>query len=255
VNASTIAVRRTIVVDAPQEKCFETFVNMTSWWPLATHTIGEAPARASIVQTRAGGRWYDVSKNGDENEIGKVLAYEPPDRILLSWEISCAWKHDESVASEVEVRFVPESPTRTRIELEHRNLEVYGADAETARNTYESDGAWTYVLAQFANALRSPGAFAATALHYYVDEHRAAFESFCRRVMEHAAGTPGLVRFELLHDADGKRLVGSSLWESRASFEAALPVITALAPERKPEWSARPDEVFVSDVLERGGGT
>jgi len=250
VNASTLAVRRSIVVEAPQDKCFETFVNMTSWWPLGTHTIGEAPARASIVQTRAGGRWYDVSKNGDEQDIGKVLAYEPPHRLLLSWEISCAWKHDENVASEIEVRFVPESPTRTRIELEHRNLEVYGADAETARDTYESDGAWTYVLAAYAKALRPPGTFAVTAFHYYVDEHRAAFEDFCRRVMQHVAGTPGLVRFELLHDGAGKRLVGSSLWETRAAFEAALPVIMALAPERKPEWSARPDERLSGDVVE-----
>jgi uncharacterized protein YndB with AHSA1/START domain len=250
VNASTLAVRRSIVVDAPQDRCFETFVNMTSWWPLATHTIGEAPARASIVQTRAGGRWYGVDKNGDEHEIGKVLAYEPPHRLLLSWEISCAWKHDENVASEIEVRFVPESPARTRIELEHRNLEVYGADAETARDTYEGDGAWTYVLAAYAKALRPPGTFAVTAFHYYVDEHRAAFEDFCRRVMQHVAGTPGLVRFELLHDGAGKRLVGSSLWQTRAAFEAALPLILALAPERKPEWSARPDERLAGDVVE-----
>jgi uncharacterized protein YndB with AHSA1/START domain len=153
VNTSTLAVTRSIVVDAPQERCFETFINMTSWWPLETHTIGEAPARASIIQPRAGGRWFDIDKNGDENQIGRVLSYEPPDRIVLSWEISCGWKHDPSVASEVEVRFVPETPARTRIELEHRGLEVYGADAETAYKTYDGEGAWTHVLGCLANAI------------------------------------------------------------------------------------------------------
>jgi uncharacterized protein YndB with AHSA1/START domain len=153
VNTSTLAVTRSIVVDAPQERCFETFVNTTAWWPLATHTIGEAPARASIIQPRAGGRWFDIDKNGDENQIGRVLSYEPPDRIVLSWEISCGWKHDASIASEIEVRFVPETPVRTRIELEHRGLEAYGEGAEAAHKLYNGDGAWTHVLDCFAKAI------------------------------------------------------------------------------------------------------
>jgi len=248
-NSTSLSVSRSIVVDAPQDRCFATFVNMTSWWPLATHTIGDAPARASIVQTRAGGRWYGIDKHGDEHEIGHVLAYEPPNRLLLSWEISCAWKHDPSVASEIEVRFVPETPQRTRIELEHRNLETYGDGAEAARTLYEGDGAWTYVMGCLAKALAPPAGFVAIAFHYYVDEHREAFQNFCERVIKHTEGTPGLIRFELLHDADGKRLIGSSLWASRAAFDAALPVIVALAPERLPEWSARPDERVFSNAV------
>jgi uncharacterized protein YndB with AHSA1/START domain/quinol monooxygenase YgiN len=248
-NSTSISVSRSIVVDAPQERCFETFVNMTSWWPLATHTIGDAPARASIVQTRAGGRWYGIDKHGDEHEIGRVLAYEPPNRLLLSWEISCAWKHDASVASEVEVRFIPESAQRTRIELEHRNLEAYGEGAEAARTLYEGDGAWTYVIGCLAKRLAPPHGFVANAFHYYADEHREAFQAFCERVIAHVAGTPGLVRFELLHDAAGKRLIGSSFWTSRAAFEAAIPTITALAPERRPEWSAVPDERVMGETV------
>ena len=173
-NTSTLAVRRSIVVDAPQDRCFETFVNMTSWWPLATHTIGEAPARDCIVQARTGGRWYGVNKNGDEHEIGNVLAYEPPARLLLSWEVNCSWLHDEAAASEIEVRFIPESATRTRIELEHRNLEVYGADAETAKERYEADGAWTYVLAAYAKAHGIAAGFAANAFFTTSPAHRVS---------------------------------------------------------------------------------
>jgi uncharacterized protein YndB with AHSA1/START domain len=153
VNTSTLAVSRTIVVDAPQDRCFETFINMTTWWPMATHTTGEAPARANIIQPRVGGRWFDIDKNGDESQIGRVLAYEPPERIVLSWEISCGWKHDPSVASEVEVRFVAETPERTRIELEHRGLEAYGENAETAHKLYDGEGAWTRVLGCYATAI------------------------------------------------------------------------------------------------------
>jgi uncharacterized protein YndB with AHSA1/START domain/quinol monooxygenase YgiN len=248
-NSTALSVSRSIVVEASQDRCFEVFVNMTEWWPLATHTIGEAPAHASIVQTRVGGRWYDIDKNGDEHEIGRVLAYEPPNRIVLSWEISCTWKHDASVASQVEVRFVPETPARTRVELEHRGLEAYGEGAQDAQKLYDGEGAWTYVLAQYAKAFGPVAGFAATAFHFYADEYREAFQDFCERVLKHAAGASGLLRFELLHDAAGKRLIGASLWESRAAFQAALPTILALGAERRPEWSARPDESYFSDSI------
>jgi uncharacterized protein YndB with AHSA1/START domain len=155
-TTAEISVRRSISVDVPQAQAFEQFVDMTSWWPLATHTIGEAPARASIVQTRAGGRWFGIDKNGDEHGIGHVLAYEPPDRLLLTWEISCDFEYDPSIQTEVEVRFIPESTTRTRIELEHRKLEVYGEQAENRRELYEGDGAWTHVLACYAKVANAP---------------------------------------------------------------------------------------------------
>jgi uncharacterized protein YndB with AHSA1/START domain len=96
-NSSLLSVQRSIVVDVEQTRAFNAFVAMTDWWPLATHTIGEAPARASIVEPRTGGRWYGIDKNGAEHGIGYVLAYEPPDRLLLSWEISCGWEYDPNV--------------------------------------------------------------------------------------------------------------------------------------------------------------
>jgi uncharacterized protein YndB with AHSA1/START domain len=146
VNTSTLSVRRSIVVDAPQALCFETFTDMTSWWPLATHTIGEKPARANIVERRSGGRWYDVDMHGKESDIGRVLAYEPPSRLLLSWTISCIFTIDPSTTTEIEVRFIPETPDRTRIELEHRGFEIYGEGGGEAVKLYEGDGAWTLVL-------------------------------------------------------------------------------------------------------------
>jgi uncharacterized protein YndB with AHSA1/START domain len=145
-STTDFAVRRSITVDVPQAKAFEVFVNMTAWWPLETHTIGAAPARASIVEPEVGGRWYGIDANGDEHGIGHVLVYEPPKRIVLSWEISHDWQYDPTLVTEVEVHFVAVSPTRTSVELEHRRLERYGEHAAAQVATYEADDAWTYVL-------------------------------------------------------------------------------------------------------------
>lgn len=152
-STTGVSVKRSIVVDASQERAFDTFVDMTAWWPLDTHTIGEAPARASIVEPRVGGRWYGIDKNGDEHGIGYVLAYDRPSRLVLTWQINCDWGYDEDLKTEVEVRFVPEGPDRTRIELEHRNLEAYGAAVDAQRERYEQDGAWTYILERFAKGV------------------------------------------------------------------------------------------------------
>ena len=150
---SEVAVRRSIAIDVAQSRAFELFVDMTAWWPLATHTIGEAPAQASIVEPRAGGRWFDIDRNGHEHGIGHVLVYEPPERLVLTWEISCDWQYDPSLQTEIDVRFIAETPTRTRVELEHRGLQAYGERTNAMRERYEGDGAWTYVLDCYAKAV------------------------------------------------------------------------------------------------------
>jgi uncharacterized protein YndB with AHSA1/START domain len=140
---------REITVAAPREHAFETFINMTAWWPLVTHTIGKAPARASIIQTRVGGRWYGIDADGDSHEIGHVLVYEPPSRIVLSWEISHDFTYDPTLQSEVEITFDEVSPAITRVMLEHRKLEVYGEHAAGAREIFNSEGGWGMLLERF----------------------------------------------------------------------------------------------------------
>ncbi len=149
--ASESTVHRTIAVDVPQSRAFDLFVNMTAWWPLATHAIGEAPAQAAIVEPRAGGRWFSIDKFGDEDDIGHVLCYERPDRIVLTWEIDHDFHYDPSRKTEIEVRFVAETPRRTRVELEHRRFEAYGDGSNVQRALYERADAWTYVLKCYAN--------------------------------------------------------------------------------------------------------
>jgi uncharacterized protein YndB with AHSA1/START domain len=150
--ASEFAVHRTIVVDVPKARAFDVFVNLTAWWPLATHAIGESPAQAAIVEPRVGGRWFSIDKFGDEDDIGRVIVYDRPERIVLSWEISRDLRFNSSAQTEIEVRFVAETPTRTRVDLEHRRFESY-SELSAAQLGLHGEDAWTYVLGRYAAAL------------------------------------------------------------------------------------------------------
>ncbi|MDB5042523.1 MAG: hypothetical protein JWN27_3249 [Candidatus Eremiobacteraeota bacterium] len=147
---TTTSVTREIVVAAPRARAFDAFVNMTAWWPLDTHTIGKAPARASIIEPTEGGRWYGIDADGDPHELGRVLAYEPPARLVFSWEISHDFKYDPSIQTQVEVTFEELSPTSTRVVLEHRSLEAYGEHMQQMIGIFTSEGGWTGLLERYA---------------------------------------------------------------------------------------------------------
>lgn len=151
-----ISVKKQIVVDTSQQRAFRTFTDgIDRWWP-REHHIGESPLERMVVEPRAGGRWYSICKDGTQIEVGKVVTWEPPDRVVLTWQITAQWKFDPEFVTEVEVSFLVEGPRRTRVELEHRNLERYGADSETLKNMFESDEAWVATLAGFARATAQP---------------------------------------------------------------------------------------------------
>jgi uncharacterized protein YndB with AHSA1/START domain len=149
------AVATSIVVDAPVELAFAVFTgDMDSWWPKEHHVL-QAPLARMVLEPRAGGEIYDVGTDGSECHWGRVLAYEPPDRIAFSWAISLQWQveTDPAKASEVEVRFVAEGPTRTRVELEHRHIDRHGEGWESMRDAVGSDGGWKVGLRAFAERL------------------------------------------------------------------------------------------------------
>lgn len=101
-----LAVRKTVTVQAPQAVAFEVFTaRIASWWPMATHHIGKADCAAVVMEPRAGGRWFERGVDGSECDWGRVLAWEPPSRVLLAWQLSAAWAFDPAIHTEVEVRF------------------------------------------------------------------------------------------------------------------------------------------------------
>ena len=145
----TIApVRKSIRVKANQSRAFEVFTaGIGRWWP-KNHGIGAAPMQEMVLEPRLGGRWYELAVDGSEATIGHILAWEPPHRFVVTWEISCNWKPDPGPGSEVEVRFTAEAEDTTLVELEHRLFERMGAEPG-AKIRKDVDGGWPGVLALF----------------------------------------------------------------------------------------------------------
>lgn len=144
-------VRKRVMVAASAERAFRVFTEgMDRWWP-REHHIGTSPLKRAVLEPRAGGRWYAVSEDGSECDTGKVLVWDPPRRLVLAWQITAEWKFDANFLTEVEVSFIPEGPKRTRVELEHRNLDRYGAGAGDLRKSIDSPGGWGTMLEAFAS--------------------------------------------------------------------------------------------------------
>jgi len=147
------SLRKVFRVKVPPAVAWGVFTDkMGSWWPLATHKIGKANAVDAVIEPRVGGRWYERGDDGSTCDWGRVLAWEPPSRLVLSWEISADWQHDPNLQTEVEVRFIAEGKEGTRIELEHRHLDRFGARRDEMRGIFDSEGGWSGLLASFARA-------------------------------------------------------------------------------------------------------
>jgi len=151
----TTAVTTSIVVDAPVDQAFTVFTeDIGSWWP-SEHHILQAPLAAMVFEQEVGGHVYDVGTDGSECRWARVLAYEPPTRVVFSWDISLQWQveTDPARTSEIEVRFVPEGEHRTRVELEHRHIDRHGDGWEGLRDAVGSPEGWGAGLQQFARRL------------------------------------------------------------------------------------------------------
>jgi Activator of Hsp90 ATPase homolog 1-like protein len=146
-------VRRSVVVKAGVERSFTAFTgNIGRWWP-RSHHIGPTTPVNVVMESRAGGRCYEVGDDGAECEWGKVLLWEPPTRFILAWQINANWKYDPTFVTEVEVVFTALEDGGTQVDLEHRNLERYGDHAGRIREAFDSEGGWLGILESFvANA-------------------------------------------------------------------------------------------------------
>jgi uncharacterized protein YndB with AHSA1/START domain len=145
------SVRKTISVKAPQEVAWRVFTEQIgSWWPLSHYKIGKAAAVDAVIEPRVGGRWYERGEDGSTCNWGSVLAWEPPTRLLLSWDINADWQYDPALKTELEIRFIAQSQYITRVELEHRKLDRFGARRDQMREVFDKTGDWGQLLARFA---------------------------------------------------------------------------------------------------------
>jgi uncharacterized protein YndB with AHSA1/START domain len=148
-------VRRQIVVEAPIEQAFAVFTEQFGAFKPPEHNLLAAPIAETVFEPRVGGHIYDRGIDGTECRWARVLSYEPPDRVVFTWDISPQWQIETEPdnASEVEVRFVAETQQRTRVELEHRNLDRHGPGWEAVRDGIADDAGWSLYLARYAALL------------------------------------------------------------------------------------------------------
>ena len=155
-QASETCVRNSIVVEAPIERAFSVFtLDFDSIKP-REHNMLDVEIAETVFEPREGGRIYDRGVDGSECHWARVLAYEPPDRVVFSWDISPQWQIETEPdnTSEVEVTFVADTPQRTRVQLEHRHLERHGEGWEGVREGVGGEGGWPLYLQRFADLVR-----------------------------------------------------------------------------------------------------
>jgi len=155
-QAQEASVRTQIVVEAPIERAFRVFTEDFDNIKPREHNMLNVEIEETVFEPREGGRVYDRGVDGSECHWARVLAYEPPDRVVFSWDINPQWQLETDLdkTSEVEVRFVSETPERTRVELEHRNLDRHGDGWEGERDAVGSEGGWPLYMQRFAELLK-----------------------------------------------------------------------------------------------------
>ena len=154
-SASATSIRHEIVVAAPIERAFSVFTEDFGSFKPPEHNMLSVDIAETVFEPRVGGDVFDRGVDGSECRWARVLAYEPPDRVVISWDITPQWQVETELekTSEVEVRFIAEAPDRTRVELEHRALDRHGDGWEAIREGVDSEGGWPLYLRRFADVL------------------------------------------------------------------------------------------------------
>ncbi len=152
---ATTSIRHHVVVDAPLERAFAFFTERFGTFKPREHNMLKVDIAETIFETHVGGHVYDRGVDGSECRWARVLAFEPPNRVVISWDISPRWQVESDLdkTSEVEVRFIAEGPGRTRVELEHRHLDRHGAGWESVREGVDNEGGWPLYLRRFVAAV------------------------------------------------------------------------------------------------------
>ena len=157
--AEATSIRHEIVVEAPLERAFSVFTDGFGSFKPREHNMLSVDIDETVFETHVGGNIYDRGVDGSECRWARVLAYEPPDRVVFSWDISPQWQieTDPGRTSEVEVRFIAEAPDRTRVELEHRHLDRHGPGWESLNESLGNDQGWPLYLSRFAALFPAEG--------------------------------------------------------------------------------------------------
>ena len=145
-------VRKQVVVEAPIDRAFMVFTERFGDFKPLEHNLLGAPITETVFEPRVGGNIYDRAEDGSECRWARILAYDPPDLVVFSWDISPRWQleTDPELTSEVEVRFFAETRWRTRVELEHRHIDRHGPGWQAVREGVDEGEGWPLYLARYA---------------------------------------------------------------------------------------------------------
>jgi uncharacterized protein YndB with AHSA1/START domain len=155
IQATDTTVRNSIVVEAPIARAFKVFTEDFGSFKPREHNLLKVAIAETVFEPKPGGFLYDRGVDGSICRWARVLAYEPPNRVLLSWDISPRWQIEEDPrkTSEWEVRFIAETPERTRVEIEHRHLDRHGESWQSVRDGVAADQGWPLYLRRYAERM------------------------------------------------------------------------------------------------------
>jgi uncharacterized protein YndB with AHSA1/START domain len=153
-QTTIVPVRQTVVVKTSVEHAFEVFTaGFNTWWP-RQHHLSDNDLAEAVIEPRVGGRWYERDTGGAECDWGRVVAWEPPYRVVLTWAINNDWKvpTDPTNGSEIEVRFTAEEPGVTRVDFEHRRFERHRRGGQEVRDAVSGPQGWSMIVQRYAAA-------------------------------------------------------------------------------------------------------
>jgi uncharacterized protein YndB with AHSA1/START domain len=151
-HADTSVVRRELIVNAPIAKAFTVFTELFGHFKPPEHNLLQVPIAETVFEPEVGGHIVDRGTDGSECRWARILAYDPPHRVVFSWDIGPSWQVEADLdrTSEVEVTFTAETDDRTRVELEHRHLDRHGPGWESVRDGVGHDQGWPLYLDRYA---------------------------------------------------------------------------------------------------------
>ena len=152
-RAQSKTIRQHVVVEAPLDRAFQVFTDRFGDFKPREHNLLSVPIAETVFEARVGGHIYDRGEDGSLCRWARIVAFEPPDRVVFTWDIGPTWQveTDPTRTSEVEVRFSAESAERTRVELEHRHIERHGDGWESVAAGVGGDAGWPLYLSRYAD--------------------------------------------------------------------------------------------------------
>ncbi len=154
-STDSTTVTKEIVVNASIDEAFRVFTARFGDFKPREHNLLAAPITETTFEPHVGGHIVDRAEDGSECRWARILAYDPPNRVVFSWDIGPTWQVEQNLdnTSEVDVQFSADGPDRTRLRLEHRHLDRHGPGWEGVRSGVDSDGGWPLYLQRYAALL------------------------------------------------------------------------------------------------------